>query len=108
MLFVAHRNEVMLKVCILMPFCLKKYNFKLVQCLSKFLDDVLAIASLNKMSPNAKRNYAEQCSAGPSHRVPTRSGNHGKPGKSQEKVPCMEKSWNFEKPEYSWKNHGIL
>ena len=32
-------------------------------------------------------------------RVPTSSGNHGKPGKSQEKVPCMEKSWNLKKPE---------
>ena len=31
-------------------------------------------------------------------RVPTNSGNHGKPGKSPKKVPCMEKSWNFEKP----------
>ena len=24
------------------------------------------------------------------------------------KVPCMEKSWNSKKPEYSWKNHGIF
>ena len=32
------------------------------------------------------------------HRVPTSSGNHGKPGKSLKKVPCMEKSWNVEKP----------
>ena len=24
------------------------------------------------------------------------------------KIPCMEKSWNLKKPEYSWKNHGIL
>ena len=27
-------------------------------------------------------------------RVPTSSGNPGKPGKSRKKVPCMEKSWN--------------
>ena len=39
-------------------------------------------------------------------RVPTSSGNHGKPGKSL-KNPCMEKSWNLLKPEYSWENHGI-
>ena len=46
------------------------------------------------------------------NRVPTSTGNHGKPGKSQKKVPCMEKSWNFEitfvdhgKP---WKNHGTV
>ena len=32
-------------------------------------------------------------------RVPTSSGNHGKPGKSPKKVPCMEKSWNLKKPE---------
>ena len=32
-------------------------------------------------------------------RVPTNSGNHGKPGKSLKKVPCMEKSWNLKKPE---------
>ena len=32
-------------------------------------------------------------------RVPTSSGNPGKPGKSLKKVPCMEKSWNLEKPE---------
>ena len=42
------------------------------------------------------------------YRVPTSSGNHGKPGKSLKKVPCMEKSWNLKKPEYSWNNHGIL
>ena len=30
--------------------------------------------------------------------VPTSSGNHGKPGKSLKKVPCMEK-WNLKKPE---------
>ena len=35
-------------------------------------------------------------------RVPTSSGNHGKPGKSQKKVPCMGKSWNLKKPEKSW------
>ena len=28
-------------------------------------------------------------------RIPTSSGNHGKPGKSLKKVPCMEKSWNL-------------
>ena len=33
------------------------------------------------------------------NRVPTSSGNHGKPGKSLKKVPCMEKSWNLKKPE---------
>ena len=32
----------------------------------------------------------------------------GKPGKSQIKVPCMEKSWNLKTTEKSWKNHGIL
>ena len=42
------------------------------------------------------------------NRVPTSSGNHGKPGKSQIKIPCMEKSWNLIKAEKSWKNHGIL
>ena len=41
-------------------------------------------------------------------RVPTSSGNHGKPGKAQIKIPCMEKSWNLIKAEKSWKNHGIL
>ena len=41
-------------------------------------------------------------------RVPTSSGNHGKPGKSQIKIPCMEKSWNLIEAEKSWKNHGIL
>ena len=30
-------------------------------------------------------------------RVPTGSGNHGKPGKSRTKVQCMEKSWNLKK-----------
>ena len=32
-------------------------------------------------------------------RVSTRSGNHGKPGKSLKKVPCMKKSWYLKKPE---------
>ena len=32
------------------------------------------------------------------NRVPTSFGNHGKPGKSPKKVPCMEKSWNLKKP----------
>ena len=32
----------------------------------------------------------------PKLRVPTSSGNHGKPGKSS-KIPCMEKSWNLKK-----------
>ena len=32
------------------------------------------------------------------HRVPTSSGNHGKPGKSHQKLPCMGKSWNLKKP----------
>ena len=37
------------------------------------------------------------------NRVPASSGNHGKPGKSRKKVPCMEKSWNLKKtPEKSW------
>ena len=31
------------------------------------------------------------------NRVPTSSGNHGKPGKSLKKVSCMEKSWNLKK-----------
>ena len=30
-------------------------------------------------------------------RVPTSSGNHGKPGKSQKKSSIMEKSWSFVK-----------
>ena len=30
-------------------------------------------------------------------RVPTSSGNHGKPGKSPKTVPCMEKSLNLKK-----------
>ena len=30
-------------------------------------------------------------------RVSTSSGNHGKPGKSRKKVPCIEKSWNLKK-----------
>ena len=34
-----------------------------------------------------------------SSRVPTSSGNHGIPGKSLKKVPCMEKSWNLKKTE---------
>ena len=41
-------------------------------------------------------------------RVPTSSGNHGKPGKSLKKDPCMEKSWNLTKTEKLWKNHGIF
>ena len=32
-------------------------------------------------------------------RVPTSSGNHGKPGKSLKKVPCIEKSWILKKTE---------
>ena len=44
----------------------------------------------------------------PRGRVPTSTGKPGKPGKSQKKVPCMEKSWNLKKTEKSWKNHGIL
>ena len=39
-------------------------------------------------------------SPGARHRVPTSTG---KPGKSQKKVPCMEKSWNLKKNEKSWK-----
>ena len=38
-------------------------------------------------------------SADGNYRVPTSSGNHGKPGKSLKKVPCMEKSWNLKNPE---------
>ena len=30
-------------------------------------------------------------------RVPTSSGNHGKPEKNHKKVPRMEKSWNLTK-----------
>ena len=37
--------------------------------------------------------------AGIEYRVPTSSGDHGKPGKSLKKVPCMEKSWNLKKSE---------
>ena len=40
-------------------------------------------------------------------RVPTSPGNHGKPGKSQ-KSSMHGKIMEFEKPELSWKNHGIL
>ena len=43
----------------------------------------------------------------PGNRVPMSTGKPGKPGKSQKKVPCMEKSWNLKKAEKSWKNHGI-
>ena len=32
----------------------------------------------------------------------------GKPGIWPKKNPCMEKSWNFLKGLFSWKNHGIL
>ena len=42
------------------------------------------------------------------NRVPTSSGNHGKPGKLQIKIPCMEKSWNLIKTEKSWNKYGIL
>ena len=31
--------------------------------------------------------------------VPTSFGNHGKPGTSPKKGPCMEKSWNLKKTE---------
>ena len=37
-------------------------------------------------------------------KVPTSSGNHGKPGKSLKKVPCIEKSWNLK----SLNNHGKI
>ena len=37
-------------------------------------------------------------------RVPMSSGNYGKPGKLQKKVPCMEKSWNLKK----MNNHGKI
>ena len=37
--------------------------------------------------------------------VPTSSRNHGKPGKSLKKVPCMEKIMEFEKP---LNNHGKI
>ena len=37
-------------------------------------------------------------------RVPTSSGNHGIPGKSQKKVTCMEKSWNLK----NLNNHGKI
>ena len=30
-------------------------------------------------------------------RVPTHSGNHGKPKKSLKITPCMQKSWNLKK-----------
>ena len=52
-------------------------------------------------SPDYMRKYQGDV-VGVSHntgRVPTSSGNHGKPGKSPKKVPCMEKSWNLKKPE---------
>ena len=41
--------------------------------------------------------FCKNIRAGPDemYRVPTSSGNHGKPGKSLKKVPCMEKSWNL-------------
>ena len=38
-------------------------------------------------------------------RVPTSSGNHGKPGKSPNKVPYMEKSWNSKK---NLNSHGKI
>ena len=37
-------------------------------------------------------------------RVPTSSGNHGKPGKSSKNVPCMENSWNLK----NLNNHGKI
>ena len=42
------------------------------------------------------------------YRVPTSSGNNGKPGKSRKKVPCMEKSWNLKRPWIIMENHWIL
>ena len=39
------------------------------------------------------------------NRVPTSSENHGKPGKSLKKVPCMEKSWHLKK---KLNNHGKI
>ena len=50
---------------------------------------------IQKLKPDFLRNYCVE-------RVPTSSGNHGKPGKSQIKIPCMEKSWNLIKAEKSW------
>ena len=41
-------------------------------------------------------------------RVPTSSGNHGKPGISLKNSSMHEKIMEFEKNEYSWENHGIL
>ena len=41
----------------------------------------------------------------PTYRVPTSSGNPGKPGKSLKQVPCVEKSWNLKK---SLNNHGKI
>ena len=38
-------------------------------------------------------------------RVLTSSGNHGKPGKSGKKVPCMDKIMEFEK---NLNNHGKI
>ena len=38
-------------------------------------------------------------------RVPTSSGNHGKPGKLLKKSSMHGKVMEFEKPEQSWKNH---
>ena len=46
------------------------------------------------VSRNTKINFAYWVICKAFVRVPTSSGNHGKPGKSQKKVPCME-------------NHGI-
>ena len=41
-------------------------------------------------------------------RVPTSTGNHGKPRKSPKKVQCMEKSWNLKKLGIIMENHRIL
>ena len=41
-------------------------------------------------------------------RVPTNSGNHGKPGKSQIKIPFMEKSWKLIKTEIMEKSWNFV
>ena len=55
------------------------------------LEDLFSVDYDSKLlhSPNDSRLY----------RVPTSSGNHGKPEKESKKVPCMEKSVNLKKPE---------
>ena len=79
-------------------------NFVLLVSSSYYQSYVIYSAvSLCKSStmgcPPVRGDNRQALASGLSYRVPTSSGNHGKPGKSLKKVPCMEKSWNLKKPE---------